>query len=163
MIQNRKHYGCATRSTLPADRWWTFRVYMMPLRNLVPEWNSRPGATNGVNSRRHDILWWYHINKCRAMRGNRSELAPARKSPRCHVNTPLLRYAKNASFFNRRYTNGIPFLSKIVYKVGNGFGRCCGSFPYKSPAQKTDRLSAARKFRYLFGPGKLFSVCHVQD
>ena len=23
------------------------------------------------------------------MRGNRSELAPARKSPRCHVNTPL--------------------------------------------------------------------------
>ena len=23
---------------------WTFRVYMIPLRNLVPEWNSRPGA-----------------------------------------------------------------------------------------------------------------------
>ena len=23
------------------------------------------------------------------MRGNRSELAPGRKSPRCHVNTPL--------------------------------------------------------------------------
>ena len=43
---------------------------------------SRPGATSGVNSRRgdsrrHDILWWYHVNKCRAMRGNRSELAPA--------------------------------------------------------------------------------------
>ena len=58
------------------------------------EWNSRPGARTGVNSRRgdsrrHDILWWYHVNKCRAMRGNRSELAPARKSPRCHVNTPL--------------------------------------------------------------------------
>ena len=34
-------------------------------------------------------LWWYHVNKYRAMRGNRSELAPARKSPRCHVNTPL--------------------------------------------------------------------------
>ena len=33
-------------------------------------------------------LWWYHVNKCRAMRGNRSELAPGRKSPRCHVNTP---------------------------------------------------------------------------
>ena len=55
---------------------------------------SRPGATTGVNSRRgdsrrHDILWWYHENKCRAMRGNRSELAAARKSPRCHVNTTL--------------------------------------------------------------------------
>ena len=55
---------------------------------------SHPGATTGVNSRRgdsrqHDILWWYHVNKCRAMRGNRSELAAARKSPRCHVNTPL--------------------------------------------------------------------------
>ena len=69
------------------------RVYMIPLRDFVPEWNSRPGTTTGVNSRRgdsrrHDILWWYHVNKCRAMRGNRSELAPARKSPRCHVNTP---------------------------------------------------------------------------
>ena len=39
----------------------------------------------------HDILWWYHVNKCRAIRGNRSELASARKSPRCHVNTPLKR------------------------------------------------------------------------
>ena len=74
---------------------WTFRVYMIPLRNLVPEWNSRPGVTTGVNSRRgdsrrHDILWWYHVNKFRAMRGNRSELAPTRKSPRCHVKHPLV-------------------------------------------------------------------------
>ena len=76
---------------------WLFRIYMIPLRNLEPEWNSRPGARTGVNScqgdsrqgdsRRHDILWWYHVNKCRAMRGNWSELAPARKSPWCHVNT----------------------------------------------------------------------------
>ena len=47
--------------------------------------NSRRG-----DSRRHDFLWWYHVNKCRVMRGNRSELVAARKSPRCHVNTPLL-------------------------------------------------------------------------
>ena len=72
---------------------WSFRVYMIPLRDFVPEWNSRPGTTTGVNSRRgdsrrHDVLWWYHANKCRAMRGNRSELTLARKSPRCHVNTP---------------------------------------------------------------------------
>ena len=72
---------------------WSFRVYMIPLRDFVPEWNSRPGTTTGVNSRRgdsrrHDILWWYHVNKYRAMRGNRSELAPGRTSPRCHVNTP---------------------------------------------------------------------------
>ena len=74
---------------------WTFRVYMIPLRDLVLWWNSRPGTRTGVNSRRgdwrrHDILWWYHVNKYRAMRGNRSELAPGRNSPRCHVNTPLL-------------------------------------------------------------------------
>ena len=47
-----------------------------------------PRYNNRGDSRRHDILWWYHVNKCRAMTGNRSELAPARKSPRCHVNTP---------------------------------------------------------------------------
>ena len=74
---------------------WSFRVYMIPLRDFVPEWNSRPGTRTGVNSRLgdsrwHDILWWYHVNKCRAMRGNRSELAPGRKSPRCLVNSPLV-------------------------------------------------------------------------
>ena len=60
---------------------WSFRVYMIPLRDFVPEWNSRPGTTTGVNSRRgdsrrHDILWWYHVNKYRAMRGN-LKVAPA--------------------------------------------------------------------------------------
>ena len=74
---------------------WSFRVYMIPLRDFVPESTSRPGARTGVNSRRgdsrrHNILWWYHVNKYRTMRGNRSELVPGRKSPRCHVNTPLV-------------------------------------------------------------------------
>ena len=64
------------------------RVVVSRLR----EWNSRPGITTGVNSRRgdsrrHDILWWYLVNKRRAMRRNWSDLAQARKSPRCHVNT----------------------------------------------------------------------------
>ena len=73
---------------------WSFRVYMIPLRDFVPEWNSRPGTRTGVNShrgdsRRHDILWWYHVNKFRAMRGNQSELTPGQKLPRYHVNTPL--------------------------------------------------------------------------
>ena len=62
---------------------WSFRVYMIPLRDFVPEWNSRPSTTTWVNSRRvdsrrDDILWWHHVNKCRAMRGNRSGLVPAR-------------------------------------------------------------------------------------
>ena len=60
---------------------WAFRVDMIQLRETGV--NSRRG-----DSRRHNILWWYHVNKYRTMRGNRSELAPGRKSPRCHVNTP---------------------------------------------------------------------------
>ena len=72
---------------------WSFRVYTIPLRDFVSESNSRPVTTTGMNShrgdpRRFDILWWYHENKCRTMRGDRSELAPARKSKGCHVNTP---------------------------------------------------------------------------
>ena len=72
---------------------WSFCIYMIPLRDLVREWNSRTGTRTGVNSRRgdlrqHNILWWYHVNKYRAMKGNRSELAPGQKSPRCHANTP---------------------------------------------------------------------------
>ena len=54
---------------------WSFRLHMIPLRDFIPEWNSRPGTTTGVNSRRadshrHDILRWYHVDKCRATRGN---------------------------------------------------------------------------------------------
>ena len=59
-----------------------------------------PRYKNRGDSRRHDILWWYHVNKYSAMRGNRSELAPGRKSPRCHVNTPsdtLLGWGGDAS------------------------------------------------------------------
>ena len=73
---------------------WSFRVCLVSLRDFVPELNFRSGTTTWVNSRRgdlirRDILWWYHENECRAMKGNRSELASARKSPRCHVNTPV--------------------------------------------------------------------------
>ena len=51
---------------------WSFRVYMIPLRDFVPEWNSRPGTRTGVNSRRgdsrrHDSLWWYDVNKYRVL------------------------------------------------------------------------------------------------
>ena len=96
VIQNRKRYACASRSSLPSDWFHTetcghfaFTWYRCEI------WyrNSRHGSCTGANSRRgdsrrHDILWWYDVNKYRAMRGNRSELAPAQKSPRCHVNTP---------------------------------------------------------------------------
>ena len=30
---------------------------------------------DSTDSRQYDILWWYHVNKYRAMRGNQSELA----------------------------------------------------------------------------------------
>ena len=73
---------------------WSFRVYMILSRNFVPEWISSSGTITGVNlrrgdSHRHDILWWYHVNKYRAMRGNWSELAPARKSSPVSRKHPL--------------------------------------------------------------------------
>ena len=79
---------------------WSFRVDMIPLRDFVPEWNSRPGTRTGVNSRRgnsrrHDILWWYHLNKYRAKRGNRSELASVRKSPAVSCKHPLIIWFKS--------------------------------------------------------------------
>ena len=79
----------------PISHWnvWLFRVFMIPLQDFIPEWNFCPGTITGVSScqgdsHRHDILWWYHVNKYRAMRGNRSELALGQKSPQCLVNTP---------------------------------------------------------------------------
>ena len=43
---------------------WSFRVYMIPLRKFVPEWNCRSSKTTGVNSSRcgsrwRDILCWW--------------------------------------------------------------------------------------------------------
>ena len=46
------------------------------------------GELARYDSRRNDILCWYHVNEYRAIRGNRSELAPGWKSPRCHVIRP---------------------------------------------------------------------------
>ena len=70
---------------------------MTPEWVFVPGWKSRSGTRTGVNSRRYDsrrydILCWYHVNEYRAIRENRSELAPGWKSPRYHVNTPLVKY-----------------------------------------------------------------------
>ena len=87
----RKSYPFQSTSRL-ISRWnrWSFCVYMIPLWNFIPECNSRSSTTSGVNSCRsdscrHDILWWYRVNKYRAMRGNRSELPLVLKSPQCHT------------------------------------------------------------------------------
>ena len=67
---------------------------MLPLRNYRSDILTPVPWTNGVNSRqcdsrRSDILRWYHVNKYRTTRENWwSELEPARKSSRRHVNTP---------------------------------------------------------------------------
>ena len=72
---------------------WSFRVYMIPLQDFVPEWNSCPGTRTGVallwgDSRRHDILWWYNVNPTQ-----NQKVIPVWDSRQCkfsHVNTPLL-------------------------------------------------------------------------
>ena len=83
----------STRRPISYQNVLLFCIYMIPLRDFRPEWNFCPGTITRVNSRwgdsrRYDILYWYHLNKCRAMRGNWSELTPVRKLPECHVNTP---------------------------------------------------------------------------
>ena len=60
------------------------RVVVSRLHDTVARF--RTGVKFSLNSRRgdscrRDILWWYHVNKYRAMRGDRSELASGRKSP----------------------------------------------------------------------------------
>ena len=85
--QNHKHNACATRSSPPADRFHdTFARFRTGVK-FSPRYNYGVNSRRG-DSRRHDILWWYHVNKCRAMWGSRSELTPAQKWPRCHVKSP---------------------------------------------------------------------------
>ena len=96
---------------------WTFRVYMILLRDFVPEWNSRPRIRTRVNSRQgescqYNILWWYHVNKYRAMIGNQSELAPGRKLPWCHVNTPWVKYMCSSTF--HYWTSSVYWLAQYI-------------------------------------------------
>ena len=68
---------------------WSFHIYMIPLRDFLPWYNNRGELTPGDLQRHHDVLWWYHVNKSRATRGNRSELVPARKAPLVSCKHPL--------------------------------------------------------------------------
>ena len=106
---------------------WSFRVYMILLRDFVPEWNCRPGTTTGVNSRRgdsrrHGILWWYHINKYSAMRGNPEWSTAGAKVASVSCKQPRTRYASieiyselNFSKLQLQYWNicGFRFLAKV--------------------------------------------------
>ena len=68
------------------------RLVVSRLHNTVARFRTgvkfSPRYNNRGESLRHEILWWYRVNKCRATRGNPSEFTPEWKSPRCHVNTP---------------------------------------------------------------------------
>ena len=68
---------------------WSFRIYMIPLRDFLPWYNNWGELMPGDLHRHHDVLWWYHVNKFRAMRGNPSELAPAWKGPLVSWKHPL--------------------------------------------------------------------------
>ena len=92
-LRMRNQFQCTGRPISHRNGWSFSRLHdtVARLRTGV---KFSPGTRTGVNSRRgdsrrHDILWWYHVNNYRAMRGNRSELALGRNSPQCHVNTPL--------------------------------------------------------------------------
>ena len=74
---------------IPIRNKWSFRVYMITLRDFLPWYNNRGELTLGDLHRHHDVLWWYRVNKFRAMRGNRSELAPAWKAPLVSWRHPL--------------------------------------------------------------------------
>ena len=68
-------------------------VSRLLLRDFLPEWNSRPGATTGVNSHRgdlcrHDILWWYYVNRiCEFCLCCNRSLIPEMSA---HFNIPVL-------------------------------------------------------------------------
>ena len=70
VIQNRKHYACASRSSLPADQFHTEKCGRFALHDTVARFRtgvkfslrySNRGDSRRGASRRHDILWWYHV------------------------------------------------------------------------------------------------------
>ena len=98
MIQNRKHYACATRSSLPADRFhtdtsgrfaftwhrWRFRTEV----KISPRHNNRGELTPGWLA----PAWHFVVVSWKQVKSHERE--PERthagaKSPQCHVNPPI--------------------------------------------------------------------------
>ena len=101
VIQNRKHYARGLPFPVYQQTDFTLkRVVVSHLHDTVVRFRTgvkfSPHTTTGVNSRWGDSRGMifcggtYHVNKCRAMRGNQRELTPAQKSALCHVNTPIV-------------------------------------------------------------------------
>ena len=51
-LRMRYPFQSSTGKPISHRNGWTFRVYVIPLRDFVPEGNSRPGTRTGLNSRR---------------------------------------------------------------------------------------------------------------
>ena len=90
MIQNHKHYACATHFSLVVSRLHDAAARFRTGVKFSPRYKNRGELMFMAGWLAPAWHWWYHVNKYRAMRGNQSELAPGRKSPRCHVNTPYV-------------------------------------------------------------------------
>ena len=80
-----ENYACATRSSLPRDRFIPKRVAVPCLHDTGTSFRfrkkSRPGTATGMNSfryesYRYETLDRYHVNEYRATRGKRDELIP---------------------------------------------------------------------------------------
>ena len=75
-IQNRKHYACATHSSLLAARFHTktglLCIYLIPLWDFVPEWNSRAGTRTRVNSL--ELAWHFVVVSCKQIKSYEREL-----------------------------------------------------------------------------------------
>ena len=68
VIQNRKHYAWASRSSLPADQIHTEKCgrFVARFRTGV---KFSPRYSNRGDSRRYDILWWHHVTNVELWEG----------------------------------------------------------------------------------------------
>ena len=116
-----------------------------------------PRYNNRGDSRRHGILWWYHVNKYRAMRGNRSELTLARKSPFCHVNSPLVE-PNSSLFFNKSLSN----VANLLKRFSHRFRRIYGTWSMPK-VEKTVKGSIFVAFSFFSFPQDKLKEGYIKD
>ena len=89
VIQNRKHYAWASRSSLPADQIHTEKCgrFVARFRTGV---KFSPRYSNRGDSRRYDILWWYHVTNVELWEGIGVN-SLRRKSRSCVIVSHLMR------------------------------------------------------------------------
>ena len=118
---------------------------------FLPRYNNQGELTLG-DSCRHHILWWYHVNKYRVMRGNR------RWTPT--VNSPLDSHSSFSALKPHKNAGGLAHTTGVHERNSMPYARFALKKRKRFLCQSTGKKHAKAQIRHTLGTVKArFKYC----